>query len=199
MQKEKTVKSYQRKTKSGKVVTVKQHTAKYNAADMAKEALKKKHGAGKEFETKKKGDYFSRGSKMGTVEPVSDFFTDPFIEKLAEETKGTKYFIGKSGKGYSLYSVNSKGKYEHEDGWDDGAPTAAVKKALKSVGLSFKGGKIQEAAKKPIGTGVNGPVKKSPKTKDVLPIPEDKTKKRMSPKSKPLSTGVNGPVKKKSK
>lgn len=105
MQKEKTVKSYQRKTKSGKVVTVKQHTAKYNAADMAKEALKKKHGAGKELE---------------------------------------------------------------------------IKKNL-------------------IGTGVNGPVKKSPKTKDVLPIPEDKTKKRMSPKSKPLSTGVNGPIKKKSK
>lgn len=42
MQKEKQIKSYQRKTKSGKVVTVKAHTAKYTAADMAAEALRKK-------------------------------------------------------------------------------------------------------------------------------------------------------------
>lgn len=49
MQKEKRVKSYTRRTKSGKMVTVKAHTAKYDAADMAKEALKKK-GAGGELE-----------------------------------------------------------------------------------------------------------------------------------------------------
>lgn len=51
MKKEKQVKSYQRRTKSGKVVTVKAHTAKYDAAEKAKEAAKKK-GAGKELEDK---------------------------------------------------------------------------------------------------------------------------------------------------
>lgn len=51
MKKEKTVRSYKRKTKSGKVVTVKQHTAKYDAAEAFKEALAKK-GAGSELATK---------------------------------------------------------------------------------------------------------------------------------------------------
>lgn len=52
MKKEKQVKSYQRRTKSGKTVTVRAHTAKYEAADKAKEAAKKK-GAGGELEAKK--------------------------------------------------------------------------------------------------------------------------------------------------
>lgn len=51
MKKEKQVKSYQRRTKSGKVVTVKAHTAKYDASEKAKEAAKRK-GAGKELEDK---------------------------------------------------------------------------------------------------------------------------------------------------
>lgn len=55
MQKEKQVKTYQRRTKSGKMTTVKAHTAKYNAAeDIAKEIIKKKKGAGKELEELKK-------------------------------------------------------------------------------------------------------------------------------------------------
>lgn len=51
MKQEKQVKSYTRRTKSGKTVTVKAHTAKYEAANK-KDASKKK-GAGKEFESKK--------------------------------------------------------------------------------------------------------------------------------------------------
>lgn len=53
MKKEKQIKSYQRKTKSGKMVTVKAHTAKYDAAEKAREAARKK-GAGKELEERKK-------------------------------------------------------------------------------------------------------------------------------------------------
>lgn len=49
MKKEKQVRTYQRRTKSGKMVTVRAHTAKYDAAEKAKEAAKKK-GAGGEFE-----------------------------------------------------------------------------------------------------------------------------------------------------
>lgn len=54
MKKEKQVKTYQRKTKSGKITTVKAHTAKYDAAeDMAKKAILARKGAGEEFKSKK--------------------------------------------------------------------------------------------------------------------------------------------------
>ena len=53
MKKEKTVRTYQRRTKSGKIVTVRQHTASYDAAEALKEAAKKK-GAGDELEALKK-------------------------------------------------------------------------------------------------------------------------------------------------
>ena len=55
MKKEKTVKAYTRKTKSGKSVQVRQHTASYESADeMAKQALKNKKGAGDELKAAKK-------------------------------------------------------------------------------------------------------------------------------------------------
>lgn len=53
MKKEKQVKSYQRRTKSGKMVTVRAHTASYEAAERANEMATKK-GAGKELEDKMK-------------------------------------------------------------------------------------------------------------------------------------------------
>lgn len=53
MQKEKQVRSYKRRTKSGKIITVRSHTAKYEAADKTGEISKKK-GAGKELEERKK-------------------------------------------------------------------------------------------------------------------------------------------------
>lgn len=55
MKKEKQVRSYKRRTKSGKIVTVKAHTAKYEAADDEKaKEVSKKPGAGKELEERKK-------------------------------------------------------------------------------------------------------------------------------------------------
>lgn len=53
MKKEKKIRTYQRRTKSGKMVTVKAHTAKYDAAEHARELAKKK-GAGDELEERKK-------------------------------------------------------------------------------------------------------------------------------------------------
>lgn len=53
MKKEKKVRQYTRKTKSGKTVIVKAHTVKYDAVDKAKEIAKKK-GAGEELEERKK-------------------------------------------------------------------------------------------------------------------------------------------------
>ena len=52
MQKEKKVRSYTRRTKSGKTVTVKAHTAKYDAAEEMKK-MAKKAGAGSELADKK--------------------------------------------------------------------------------------------------------------------------------------------------
>lgn len=62
MQKTKTIKTFQRKTKSGKMSTVKEHSAKYDSADdMAKEAMKKRAGAGSEMEKRRK-PLFEEGS-----------------------------------------------------------------------------------------------------------------------------------------
>lgn len=72
MKKEKKVRTYQRRTKSGKTITVRAHTASYEAADKAKEAAKKK-GAGDEFSSKvKKGEEWKL--------PMNEF-----LEKLKEE------------------------------------------------------------------------------------------------------------------
>ena len=45
MKKEKQVRSYKRRTKSGKIITVKAHTAKYEAADEKAKKSSKKEGA----------------------------------------------------------------------------------------------------------------------------------------------------------
>lgn len=72
MKKEKKVRTYQRRTKSGKTITVRAHTASYEAADKAKEAAKKK-GAGDEFSSKvKKGEEWKL--------PMNEF-----LDKLKEE------------------------------------------------------------------------------------------------------------------
>ena len=55
MKKEKAVKSYQRKGKNGKMVTVKSHSCSYESAEeMAKKAMASKKGAGSELASKKK-------------------------------------------------------------------------------------------------------------------------------------------------
>ncbi len=62
MKAEKKVRTYTRRTKSGKTITVKAHTAKYDAAD--KKRISKKEGAGEEIEglkDKKKATDFEVG------------------------------------------------------------------------------------------------------------------------------------------
>ena len=53
MKKEKQVRTYQRKTKSGKVVVVRAHKAKYDAAEDLKKSITKKKGSGLEVESLK--------------------------------------------------------------------------------------------------------------------------------------------------
>lgn len=96
MKKEKTIRTYQRRTKTGKVVTVKQHTAKYDAAEALKEAAKKK-GAGDELEKLKK-----KSVDKPTEEEVAEFekLLDSFPEELDERERKMrlKQFMKAKGK-----------------------------------------------------------------------------------------------------
>ena len=76
MQKEKKVRTYQRRTKSGKMVTVRAHTAKYDAAEEAKELAKKK-GSGDELEMRKR--------KLAMEQLAGKKAADILEEKLKEE------------------------------------------------------------------------------------------------------------------
>ena len=78
MKKEKTIRTYQRRTKSGKVVTVRQHTASYDAAEKLQELAKKK-GAGKEFEDRK-----SKGM------PDPSLPLEQYLDELSKRKKGSE-------------------------------------------------------------------------------------------------------------
>lgn len=97
MKKEKQVRSYKRRTKSGKIVTVKAHTAKYEAAEALKEAAKKK-GAGDELEKLKK----KKPMEKPTEDEISEFekLLDSFPDGLDESERKIrlKYFMKAKGK-----------------------------------------------------------------------------------------------------
>ena len=90
MKAEKKVRTYTRRTKAGKTVTVKAHTAKYEAADK-KDAAKKK-GAGKELEERKKKS------------KVENLFDKEEEKKILDEGKTTK----KADSTKSVLKGNSK-------------------------------------------------------------------------------------------
>ena len=115
MKKEKQVKSYTRKTKAGKVVTVKAHTAKYDAAEAAKEALKgaaKKSGAGSEYARTSKGwkkpediDTEEWKDLMDTLNSYTSYYKNkgrknpilPALKTLSGDVRGN-YFSAAAGK-----------------------------------------------------------------------------------------------------
>lgn len=88
MKKEKTIRTYQRRTKTGKVVTVKQHTAKYDAAETLKEAAKKK-GAGNELEALKKKKPIDKDEVLGV--DLNDLTDEEF-----KDIAGTFYAFDKN-------------------------------------------------------------------------------------------------------
>lgn len=100
MKKEKTVKTHTRKTKSGKTVTVKQHTAKYDAVEEAREIVRKA-GAGKEFEKAK--------TKLASDEMYDLGFTQ---EEFAEWYEGTG---SKADKKVEKILKKTLGKSAYED------------------------------------------------------------------------------------
>lgn len=94
MKKEKQVRSYKRRTKSGKIVTVKAHTAKYEAADEKAKEVSKKPGAGKEL-AERKGKWtqleipFDKEEEKKVLDEVKDEEKKSTSKKSAEK-KSTK-------------------------------------------------------------------------------------------------------------
>lgn len=116
MKKEKTVRTYQRRTKTGKVVTVKQHTAKYDAAEALKEATKKK-GAGDELEALKKKKPVAQKEEVKSPYEEYGFTKDDFkewyegtgskadkkVEKALKKAMGAKAYNALSDKAADEY------------------------------------------------------------------------------------------------
>lgn len=197
MKKEKTIRTYQRKTKSGKITTVKSHTAKYDAAaEVAKKAARKK-GAGGELQAKI--------TKM----PDPKLELEQYLDELKKSRSGASSDTAKkqkksAPKSSGLSSTEFKAWY-HDPKSKEGK--AAAKKLKEQVGAekykelnkkandsyssrghislfkSIGSDSTSKAApkkplKKPVGGGITGlePNKKTttksktPKLKDVGPL-----------------------------
>lgn len=113
MKKEKQVRSYKRRTKSGKTVTVKAHTAKYEAADEKAKEVSKKPGAGKELEERKKKpvqlelpfDKEEEKKVLDEVKGEEKKSTSKKSEKSAEKTPVKKGTESKKSVAYSKAKV----------------------------------------------------------------------------------------------
>lgn len=149
MKKEKTVKTYQRRTKSGKMVTVKQHTAKYDAAEAAKEMAKKK-GAGEEFDVRKNAsqmdidiDEFLSGVKARSKEEREKLKAEMEKQKSSEKKSAEKKPTSKKSepKAKETKSKDSKSCNASDCGftaaefkeWYQGTGSAADKKVAKAL------------------------------------------------------------------
>lgn len=137
MKKEKQIRTYQRRTKSGKMVTVRAHTAKYDAADKAKEMATKK-GAGKELEDRKKKteevqleipfDWKDKVEKeKEKVEKVTDKETSEPKKKTAKKTEPKKDSGAKKSSSEPAFTAA-----EFKE-WYRGTGSAADKKVAKAL------------------------------------------------------------------
>lgn len=140
MKKEKTIRTYQRRTKTGKVVTVKQHTAKYDATEALKEMAKRK-GAGNELEKRKEASKdlindpnspwfeFENNFEEGWGGDSSVFclannahhreVANLAANELAKKYEGTSFFQRKNWEGIAQKAYNKAAKklYPKEKLW----------------------------------------------------------------------------------
>ena len=139
MKKERQVRSYKRRTKSGKTVTVKAHTAKYEAADEKAKEVSKKLGAGKELEERKKKPVrldlpFDKEEEKKVLDEVKDEEKKSTSKKSAEkkttekksEKKATKTSDSKSTSEPAFTAAEFKE-------WYRGTGSAADKKVAKAL------------------------------------------------------------------
>lgn len=174
MKKEKTIRTYQRKTKSGKITTVKSHTAKYDAAaEVAKKAARKK-GAGDELQAKltkkvpakKQTKSASKSSGLSSTE-FKAWYHDPKSKEGRAAAKKLKEQVGAE----KYKELNKKA--------NDSYSSRGHISLFKSIGSdSTSKAAPKKPLKKPVGGGITGlePNKKTttksktPKLKDVGPL-----------------------------
>lgn len=163
MQKEKQVRSYKRRTKSGKIITVRSHTAKYEAADKTGEISKKK-GAGKELEERKKKPVqleipFGKEEEKKVLDEVKETAKKESSKKPAEKKttdKGTRRASGAK--------LNEDGTFVSEKDYKKSI-AHRKKKGARISPEEVKAIKKWEAAHKeekvrPVGSGTVGPTPK---------------------------------------
>lgn len=197
MQKEKKVKSYQRRTKSGKMVTVRAHTAKYDAAEEAKELAKKK-GSGDELEARKRKLAMEQLAGKKAAEELEKQKAEKETEEEPKEKKSTKSEVPKKFD-YVMVHEGKDGRkgYRVSDGriWTKGAdgkmtevkPSSLPKEIQrlykeneKDFDRSKKKSEKAEKKVRPVGAGTNGPEPRVKKTTT--------TKKTASTSSEPAFT-----------
>lgn len=142
MKKEKNIKAYQRRTKTGKMVTVKAHTAKYDAAEELKKAAARALGAG--------GELMSKKAKRQEVSPYDDFgFTkdefsewyegtgskaDKKVEKALKKILGRKAYTELNDRAADSYKAGGAHKFftkESKSFSSADSPSSAYKEAKK--------------------------------------------------------------------
>lgn len=107
MKKEKQIRSYKRRTKTGKIVTVKAHMAKYDAADKTKE-VSKKEGAGKELKAKK-----NKMPDLSTHEGQMSYIRSRVKELPEESRKRLNVFLRRASTG-AISTTSLWRKYQGE-------------------------------------------------------------------------------------
>ena len=161
MKKEKIIKTHTRRTKSGKTVTVRQHRAKYDAAEEAKQ-LAKKIGAGKELEKKKKWvmdeterDIMDRFNSMEESEhPQTKHFLPPGKDHNTIRMKTIQALVSKYGKKASDMT--------------DMQYISEYKKQKKAAGLSQQHSYLDHKTGKEVNTSLKTPQSKEKSTKSIL-------------------------------
>lgn len=207
MKKEKQVRSYKRRTKSGKTVTVKAHTAKYEAADEKAKEVSKKPGAGKELEERKKKapvqleTPFDKEEEKKVLEEVKDTFEKETKKKTAKKlstkpTKVYKHIYGPNGNGDPKKSAENNAAASIRE-------SSAARDALSSSDAhtfeQFKRTKaykdLSPAAKEWAHYYKDGGWLKN-NSKKVRPVgsgTNGPTPKKKTEKKRPVGLGTNGP------
>lgn len=145
MKKEKQVRSYKRRTKSGKTIIVRAHTAKYDAADEKAKNTSKKEGAGKELEERKKKPTkleipFNKEEEKKVLDEVKDTAEKKAgkksVEKNAESKVSSKTQSVKKSSGKKVTSsTTSSAPFTRDEfkEWYRGTGSAADKKVAKAL------------------------------------------------------------------
>lgn len=178
------------------MVTVRQHTAKYDAADKMKESLKKK-GAGDEFEARKKKLAMEQLAGKGAAEEFEKMLGDDALKENEKVKEGKKTRASKKSEKVSSKKEPRSSKKETKSDqpftsaefkeWYEGTGSAADKKVAKALRKSLGRKAYNElsdlAADNYKKGGASSFFKKNVQSKDAKKSSSAKTAKETSPKT----------------